>query len=348
MQEFLALVRRRRLSAVYVSDMLMAHSTNVGSIPHHGLVAGFLSGNANERPRTGRRALLELNLERSGYSRGDARKLAGQFIELIPIKAYTSDHFVAGGILNSAKADLNDEAYVTGAVRHLLQDQVGFEAFADNLRVGIVHLDDGSFVIRSSIDFVVGNVRRKQMDPALEDFTEGHIVVALLDANADVNIASHYGGDFYTSSTSSDIVRVRCSELLRRTGISASQLQQFRDIALADYPALREVINSKERSFSEFERLLDQSEKFRRSVHEMGPDANLVEEYFKESMRVGWMSSLPAKGIRFVLGLGISAVSPAVGAGCSAADAFLLDKLKGWRPNHFVDGKLKPFLDRDR
>jgi len=36
----------------------------------------------------------------------------------------------------------------------------------------------------------------------------------------------------------------------------------------------------------------------------------------------------------------------AVGAASSAADTFLLDKLlKGWRPNHFVDGKLKPFLD---
>jgi hypothetical protein len=100
----------------------------------------------------------------------------------------------------------------------------------------------------------------------------------------------------------------------------------------------------------------------------MGPDANLVAEYFKEVRKEGWISKLPAKGIRYVVGLGVggaaaaaatAAVGPAIGsaigatvgtvasAAWSAADTFLLDKLKGWRPNHFVDGKLKPFLDPD-
>jgi hypothetical protein len=346
MREFLALVRRNRVSAVYANEMLMAHSTNFGSIPRHGFMAGFISGRQNEQPRKGRRAVLELTLENSGHSRGQARKLAGQFIELIPIKGYSSDYFIPGGIIKSATADLNDASYVTKAVRHVLLNQVGFEPFADNLRVEMVPVE-GSFVMLSSINFAVGNARRKQINPALENFTEGNLLVALLDANADVNIASLYGGDFYTSSVNSAIVQIRFAELLRRTGISNTQLHQFRDIALADYPTIREVINSKERSFQEFEKLLDQSAKFRRSVHQMGPDANLVEQYFKEVMREGWISSLPVKGIRYVLGLAIDAI-PIAGKVWSAADELLVDKLKGWRPNHFVDGKLKPFLDRDR
>jgi hypothetical protein len=59
----------------------------------------------------------------------------------------------------------------------------------------------------------------------------------------------------------------------------------------------------------------------------------------------GWFSSLPVKGVRFVVGLALGAASPAAGAVLSAADMFLLDKLRGWRPNHFVDDKLKPFLE---
>ena len=345
MRAFLSLVRRKRLSAVYTSEMLMAHCNNVGSISHHGFVAGILSGKQGEQLRKGRRAHLELALEQSGHSREEAAKLAEQFMEVIPIKSYSSNYFVPGGILSSAAADLRDGVYISKALRCVLANQVGFEPFADNLQVDIVTLDDGSFVILSNIDFEAGNARRRKIDPALGDFGEGGLAVALLDANADVNIASLYGGDFYTSSMSSDIVRVRFSELLRRTGVSASQLQQFKDIVLTDYPTLKEVINSKERSFSEFEKLLEKSDKFRRSVHQMSPDANLVGEYFRETMREGWISSLPAKGVRFVVGLGIGAVDPIAGAAFSGADTFLLDKLKGWRPSHFVDGKLKPFLE---
>ena len=141
MREFLALVRRKRVSAIYANEMLMTHTTNVGSIPRHGFLAGFISGKPNEQPRKGRRAVLELTLENSGHSRGEARKLAGQFIELIPVKQYSSDYFIPGGIIKSATADLNDASYVTTAVSHVLRNQVGFEPFADNLRVEIVLLD---------------------------------------------------------------------------------------------------------------------------------------------------------------------------------------------------------------
>src|SRR5579863_5584523 len=166
MREFLALVRRKRLSAVFVNEMLMAHTTNVGSIPHHGFVAGYVSGRQNEQPRKGRRAILELTLENCGHSRGEAKKLAEQFLDLIPIEKYSSDYFIPGGILKSATGDLSDDSYVTNAVRNVLRNQAGFEPFADRLKVEILQLPE-SFVMRSNIDFAEGNARRKKLDPAL-------------------------------------------------------------------------------------------------------------------------------------------------------------------------------------
>ena len=279
-RELLALVARKRLTAVYAEDMLMARHDSVGSVQHNEFVTGMLSGKQNQKVQTSRRGRLELTLENSGHSSGEARKLADRFIELIPIKKYSGDYFTPGGIHRSATADLNDAGYVTASIRRVLQDQIGFESFAENLQLEVTRLE-GKFVIRSNIDFTAGNMRRKAINPALDAITEGNLLVALLDANADVNIASLYGGDFYTSSMSSGIVRIRFAELLKRTGISVTQLQQFRDIVLADYPAIREVINSKER-FEEFERLLDQSDRFRLSVHQMSPDANLVESTSSE------------------------------------------------------------------
>jgi hypothetical protein len=346
--ELLALIARKRLTAVYSEDMLGCLNQTTGSIQHHSFSAFMFSGPGTEkRAKASRRARLELILEKLSYSRSEARKLADQFMKLITVKSYGSDYFAPKGIVKSATEDLTDASYVTAAIRKMLCIQVGFEQYADNLLVEIIHLDKDRFVLQSNINFEEANARRKAIDPTLEALTEGHLLVAILDANADVNIASHYGGDFYTSSASSEIARIRFAELLRRTDISTEHLQQFKDIVLVDCPTVREVINSKQRSFKEFELLLDQSDKWRRTVNQMGPDANLVAEYFKQSSEEGWVSSLGTKGIRFVIGLSIGAINPVAGALWSAADTFMVDKLKGWRPNHFVEEKLKPFLDKD-
>jgi hypothetical protein len=240
---------------------------------------------------------------------------------------------------------------VLAALRKILRNQVGFETFAESLMAEIVKLNEGDFLLDTNIDFVRGNELRKRVDPTLEAFTSGNLIVGLLDASADINIAAHYGGDFYTSALNSDLVKIRHAELLRRTDISSDQIQQFQDIVLPEYPTLREVINSKEHSFQDFERLLDQSERFRQSIHQMGPDAKLVAEYFQAVTKEGWISGLPAKSMRYVLGMGLGAATaahPLIGAAWSAIDTFILDRLSGWRPSHFVDGKLKPFLDSDR
>jgi hypothetical protein len=351
LSELLALVARKRLTAVYAEDNLGAFSQTMGGIPRHSFGAWSFTGNEKEKAapkKLKRKDRLQLTLEKLTSSRSEARRFADRFMELIPIKKYAGNDFAPEGIINSANAGMTDTSYVTEAIRKLLRTQPGFEPFADNLQIEIIQLNGGQFVLESNINFAAGNACRKQFSPELDGFTEGSLFAALLDATGDVNIAAHYGGDYYTSSMNSAIAKIRFEHLFRRTGISMQQLQQFQEIVLADYPSVREVINSKEKSFKEFELLLDQSDRWRRTVNQMGPDANLVKEYFKQASQEGWVSSAPAKWLRFVIGLGMGAQNPIAGAAWSAADTFLMDKLKGWRPNHFVDEKLKPFLDKDR
>lgn len=345
--EFLSLVERKRLTAVYAEDMLAANTQIVQGIQHHSFAAFFISGNKLKgtvwRSRSERLANL---LKMVGHSGGEARKLTERFARNIDTTRYANDLFIESGVHMAAMNSLDDADYVVAAIRRTLRDQPGFDTFAERLSVEVVKLSAQQFVLNTNINFAVGNERRRQLDPTLEPFTQGHLVSALLEASADLSVASHYGGDFYTSLVNSEIVRLRCAELLRRSGISTAQIQQFKDVVLPKYPTIREVINSGERSFAEFEKLLDQSGKFRESIHKMGPDANLVAEYLKEVSQEGWLSSLPGKGLRFVIGLIVSATAGDVaGATMGAADMFLLDKLKGWRPNHFVDGKLRPFLE---
>ena len=348
LQELLALIARKRLTAVYAEDTIMCQTRIMGGIPRHNFNTVVPAGRINELAKKTRRERLQIQLEKLTTSRGEARRYADKFMDLIQIKRYAGDYFAPEGIHKSATADMTDATYVTEAIRRVLQNEVGFEHFADNLRVDVIHLE-GQFVVQSNINFEIGNARRAALSPPLGQLTESIFLLMLFDANADVNIASFYGGDFYTSPMNSEIAQIRFAELLRRTGISMKHLQQFKNIVLADYPSIREVINSKERSFGEFERLLDQSDRWHRNINKMGPDTNLVSEYFKQVTHEGWVSSLPAKIIRYVIGLGIEgALNPIAKGAWSIADTLLIDKLKGWRPNHFVDEKLKPFLDKDR
>jgi hypothetical protein len=326
--------------------MLLTQNEVVGSIQYHWFDSGAISGKpGDEKPRSGKKGRLAMMLEMNGHKPREARKLAERFLEHVRMNRLSSDHFLTGGIPKAAMGDLSDADYVSAAVRRVLQDTIGFESFAGNLQFEVIQVPP-KFLVRTNIDFPKGNALRKAVDPKLEAVSESNLLSGIVDARADTTLASFYGGDFCTSAVNSDIVRIRHAALLKRSGISATELTQFKDIVLPDYPTVREVVNSKERSFDEFLKLLDKSNKFRESVHRMSPDAELVTEYFKEVMKEGWISSLPAKTVRYVLAFAIGLKFPGLGAAYSWADQFLVDKLgAGWRPNHFVDGKLKPFLD---
>jgi hypothetical protein len=345
-RELLALLARKRITAFYAEDMLLTQNEVVGSLQYHWFDSGAISGKpGDERPRSGRKGRLAMMLEINGHAPREARNLAERLLAHVRMNRLSSDYFVTGGIPKAAMADLADADYVRAAIRRVLQDTIGFEAFADDLRFEVI-LVSPKFLVRTNIDFELGNARRKILDPKLEAVSESNLLGGLVDARADTTLASYYGGDFHTSAVNSDIVRIRHAELLKRSGISATERTQFKDIVLPDYPTIREVINSGERSFDEFLKLLDKSDKFRESIHRMSPDANLVHEYFNEVTKEGWISSVPAKTVRYVLVFAVGLSHPVVGAALSWADTFLLDKMgKGWRPNHFVDGKLKPFLD---
>lgn len=160
--------------------------------------------------------------------------------------------------------------------------------------------------------------------------------------------SSHYGGDFYTSEMASTIIRIKHDELLKRAGINTEELKEFNEIILDETPSLREVVNSGVRDFSEFLKLLDKSQKFREWTQGVNPDEKLVKAYFRDITSEGWVSGLPAKALRYVLGSVVTAVEPVLGTIGSAADTLVTEKLLGgWRPSHFIEKKLKPFLQQE-
>jgi hypothetical protein len=172
------------------------------------------------------------------------------------------------------------------------------------------------------------------MTPPLEAITVANLLTNILEARADLAMASYYGGDFVTSSVASSIIRVRYAELLRRSQLNTEARQQFVEVLLPQAPSLSEAIDSGERSMDEFFRLLDKGGRFRDWLGTVNPDDKLIHAY------------ITAKTIRYVLTTAAGAVvSPVTSAAVGFADSFVVDKLlSGWRPNHFIDRRLSPFV----
>jgi hypothetical protein len=100
--------------------------------------------------------------------------------------------------------------------------------------------------------------------------------------------------------------------------------------------------------------LVRQAEQFREWLKKQGNAEDLRKAYCQDVAHLDWADKLPPKSLRWLMitaaGFGLSAVAgPIAGTiaatALSAGDAFLLDKLlKGWKPNHFIEGPLKQFL----
>jgi hypothetical protein len=94
--------------------------------------------------------------------------------------------------------------------------------------------------------------------------------------------------------------------------------------------------------------VLDKADKFKEWVIGKDPDEKIAAEYFKAVTTQGWINSLPAKVVRYFAPLAADVAiqgGGVVALGLSAVDQVLVERvLRGWRPNHFVDTTLRPFV----
>jgi hypothetical protein len=335
----------RNVSATYCPESLGTTTTKIGAIDHHSFI-GFQYAGDQEAPNLHRHQdVLEHLLAKRGYEKTKARRLSVLFLEKVPVKKITEEKFVREGVCKAATTELYDNAFLVEAIKATLSHTEGAFQKGD-LKVEIIPTHLG-FHALSNINFDAINLMRSQSAPALEPLTLAHILQNIFEARVDTALAAHYGGDFQTSRIASAVIAIRSGDLMHRAGLNRDQLSLFQDIVVDGGRSVSEVIDSGERKFSEFLKLIDHSKRFQHWVGQVHPDQSVVTAYLTELSREGWIESLPAKAIRYSMCTIADAIEPIVlGKATSVVDAFVLDKLlKGWRPNHFVRKRLKPFVE---
>lgn len=283
-------------------------------------------------------------LREEGISSGDAKRFAKSFLKAAPVRKLSGDFYLPGGIAEAARRDLENQEFLLAAINTALRLIPGTDSLGTSLKFEIQDSDLGVYVF-SNIDFETINHKRAGMRPSLDPITVAYILTQILEARADLALASFYGGDFVSSEVTSAIVQLRYAEILQRRKLNDEQLGNFHQVTLPDYPSLRETIDSGQRTFKEFLALLDRAHRFKEWLKNAPVDEGLVRSYISEVSREGWIQKVPAKTARYLFTLALESHSPVVGTAAALADNFIVDKLLGgWRPNHFVEGRFGPFL----
>ena len=335
---------RKGVSATYCDQFLATQTETANGVNTYRFVTMRLIGSERSKGKSKKEILRNRLIDICDLSAGDAKKLSGKIFDVAPVRDLGSDYFLDGGICNAAFEDLADDEYVTKAARLALTDILP-AADIPNDWYFRTYRENPTIFVDTNIDFSRFNEALKSERPDIGEQRPSNILNKILTARSDLTLSAHYRSDYYASSLSSEIARIKFRNVARHLGRDWQEKEAFQEVLLQDRCAIRTAIDSGDRNFEEFLTVLDEAERFKSWLDGVNPDSPILAEYMKSIQQVGWLQSLPSKSARYMLSTGFGLINPIAGGAISLADAFLIDKLKlGWKPNHFVEKRLQAFV----
>jgi hypothetical protein len=194
---------------------------------------------------------------------------------------------------------------------------------------------------------------QKYWPPTHSTLTPASLLSEILEAKASLGLSARFDADVFSTRTSSELIKLKVKNFGNRQDQHSNEIADFSEWVL-EGRSIGKALREEERTFHDLLDLVERAWDFKQWVAGQGSDQSLAKEYFLECGKVGWLDRLPAKSLRYMAFTGLSTaigfvatplVGVAAGAALSAIDSFAFDRLlKGWKPSHFVDGRLKPFL----
>jgi hypothetical protein len=171
---------------------------------------------------------------------------------------------------------------------------------------------------------------------------ENPVDLIIKTAEINLDLLTSASSDYPAVSVPSDSEDLFRSKL-SRSGIHVDRVKDsIKLFALNDIPDIRPAISAGELGFDEVWKLRNSknAREFREWLAKADPkDADqLVKLYISALKKQPFISSLPARAVRFIITSLVSVLAPAIGVAAGAADSFLVERmLSGYSPRFFID-----------
>jgi hypothetical protein len=249
-----------------------------------------------------------------------------------------------------AREDASNNDIVARVVRALITDKAPNYEVPSPLIFEFKRADE-LYSIETNLDFAAVNASIRQSgSQAPEDvLSPESLLVNLPDVISDLHFAAKLKADLLTRREHNLVAESKLGQIFSSIKAQTQTTEAFQEFVFQDGPAIRESVNNGTRTLKDSLALIDASARFKQWLKDRDPSADLLKEYCREMSRLDWADKLPTKTLRWLvfaaIGIATAPLNPLIGLGLSAIDPFLVDRLlKGWKPNQFVEGPLKKFL----
>lgn len=208
--------------------------------------------------------------------------------------------------------------------------------------------------IETNFDFDIANRLYRRAVPDAR-FNKAAVLAEVFAGLTDLRVAASFSEEMAGSPSAMAVAELKLSQLLSGRDQSARRIDIFQEWTCGNGRAIREAVTEKKKNFEDILRLTEAAGRFKEWLADVDPSSDLVKDYVQAVCSASWADKLPPKVVRILLfnaaGAAMSALTTPVGGATtglllSALDTFLVDRLvKGWKPNQFVEGALKQFID---
>jgi hypothetical protein len=212
-----------------------------------------------------------------------------------------------------------------------------------------------SLRVETNLDFDAANESYHRFFPD-SSLDSALLIAQIYEGGATLRLAAEDSDELALSPECSVVATAKFATILQKRGMSDTEIGLFQEWVFSEGRAIREAVNAGHRNFEDVLQLVERGKEFKEWVADQPDDSNLRKEYCIAVTKVGWADKLQVRATRWALLVGASEAIAAMttpivggtsGIAMSAANSFLVDKLiKGWRPNQFVAGPLRTFVDK--
>ncbi|MGA8725386.1 MAG: hypothetical protein WB565_10090 [Acidimicrobiales bacterium] len=270
------------------------------------------------------------------------------------LSPYIDQHHWDDKVQLAVLQDLQSGEYVAQAVRAVIKAAAPGLAGLDSCSFEVSE-QDGLFSVATDIDFSAVNLAfHRQVSPDVATISPAFILAELVEGQVQLQRSAEYQADLATDSLTSELLELKCADIIERSTRSHVGIEIFQDRLLTGR-AVREAVNDGQRSFSDLLDVIHDARRFRSWLQSTDEDRDLLDAYYEEISKRSWIDRLPTKAVRWAIfgtaGLSLAALglppdaATVAALGLGAVDELLLDRIgHGWRPSQFVDGNLSRFV----